>query len=109
MEPSYSQVSYNPWADWLSKFHTWPAFIQMLWLVVPLAALLGTTWLVMRGLRDIAAAKVRPPPEASGLLIYGVVQDGQGQWHVIRHGHEPKPLDWRNPPPEPMGQVAELD
>jgi len=50
MEPSYSVV-----ADWLSKFHTWPAFIQMLWLVVPLAALLGTTWIVMRGLRDIAA------------------------------------------------------
>jgi len=109
MEPSYSQVSYNPWADWLSKFHTWPAFIQMLWLVVPLAALLGTTWLVMRGLRDIAVAVRRPRPETESLLVYGVVQDASGQWHVIRHGAGAQPPDWTNPPRELVGRAAEQD
>src|SRR5690349_20298494 len=47
---------YSLWADWLSKFHTWPEFIQALWLVAGPVTLLGLAWLVMRGLRDL----VRP-------------------------------------------------
>jgi hypothetical protein len=70
---------------------------------------LGMTWLVMRGLRDIAVIMRRPPSESTSLLVYGVVQDAKGQWRVLRHGREPKPFDWRDPPPELRGEVAELD
>ena len=63
MEPSYSVL-----ADWLSKFHTWPELIQALWLVAVPVTLLGMTWLVMCGLRDIAAV-------LRGRLVYGVVED----------------------------------
>jgi len=80
MEPSYSVL-----ADWLSKFHTCPAFIQMLWLVAPLAALLGTTWLVMRGLRDIVAVW-RGRGEPRGRLVYGVIEGADGRLLLWRDG-----------------------
>ncbi len=42
MEPSYSV-----WADWLSKFHTWPEGVQALWVLgltlTALALIAGTT------------------------------------------------------------------
>jgi hypothetical protein len=46
----------------------------------------------------------RPRSESKSLLVYGVVQDPDGQWHVIRHGHAPKPLDWPNRPRELVGR-----
>ncbi|EIM26011.1 hypothetical protein [Microvirga lotononidis] len=110
---------YSLWADWLSKFHTWPEFIQALWLVAGPVTLLGLAWLVMRGLRDL----VRPSPserhgrsewrghggslghgEWRGPLIYGVYQDPQGRWMVYRHGREPEAVDWENLPPELIGR-----
>ncbi|MFC4170932.1 hypothetical protein ACFOYU_02505 [Microvirga sp. GCM10011540] len=100
---------YSVWADLLNKFHTSSDVIQALWLVVVPVTLLGVTWLTMRTLRDIALAMRPPRPEAKSLLVYGVVQDADGQWHVIRHGDEPRPLDWRNAPRELVGGVAEFD
>ena len=37
---------YSLWADWLSKFHTWPEFIQAQWVVaIPVTVLgLGCGW-----------------------------------------------------------------
>lgn len=100
---------YSVWADLLNKFHTSSDAIQALWLVAVPGLVLGVTWLVLRTLRDIALAMRRPRSETRSLLVYGVVQDASGQWHVIRHGHEPKPLDWTNPPRELVGRVAQLD
>ena len=101
MEPPYSAF-----ADLLNKFHTATPTIQALWLLVVPATVLGVTWLVMRTLREIAAAKA--PAQQGGprsLLVYGVVQDEGGGWHVIRHGHAPQPLDWSNPPRELTGPL----
>ncbi|MCB5174369.1 hypothetical protein [Microvirga lenta] len=100
---------YSVWADLLNKFHTSSDAIQALWLVAVPGMVLGVTWLVVRGLRDIVRAIRRPRPETWSLLVYGVVQDATGQWHVIRQGDEPRPLDWRNPPRELVGGVAEFD
>ena len=104
MEPSYSVV-----ADALNKFHTAPVIIQALWLLVVPVVVLGVTWPVMRGLRDIAVAVRRPRPETESLLVYGVGQDASGQWHVIRHGAGAQPPDWTNPPRELVGRAAEQD
>jgi hypothetical protein len=106
MEPQ----DYSAFADLLNKFHTATPLIQALWLLVVSAMILGVTGLAMRTLRDIAAMRTPSRRETSkSLLVYGVVQDEKGQWHVIRHGAEPKPLDWTNPPRELVGRVAELD
>jgi hypothetical protein len=77
MEQPYSVV-----ADWLSKFHTWPEFIQALWLTAMPVTVLGVTWIVMRGLRDIAAV-LRGRGEAT---LYGVIEDAEGRRLVWRDG-----------------------
>ncbi|MCB5175229.1 hypothetical protein [Microvirga lenta] len=88
----------------MNKFHTAIPPIQALWLVAGAATVLGVAWLLTRTLREIMAPAARPPrPEAGDLLVYGVVQDEHGQWHVIRHGHAPQPVDWTNPPRELLG------
>jgi hypothetical protein len=94
---------YSAWADWLSKFHTWPEFIQALWLVSVPLTLIGVTWLVMRGLRDLIGLK-RAKRHWRGHLIYGVYQDPQGRWMVYWHGRQPEAVDWTNPPPELIGR-----
>jgi hypothetical protein len=93
---------YSPWADWLSKFHTWPELIQGLWLVAVPLTLLGITWLVMRGLTRLAPMLSRR--HWRGHLIYGVYQDAQGCWMVYWHGRAPQAIDWENPPPELVGR-----
>jgi hypothetical protein len=92
---------YSAWADWLSKFHTWPELIQALWLVAVPLTVLGVTWLVVRTLRDLIPMLTR---RERGLLIYGIYQDGGGRWMVYRHGREPKALDWMKPPKELVAQ-----
>ncbi|RDI52411.1 hypothetical protein [Microvirga subterranea] len=77
MEQPYSIA-----ADWLSKFHTWPEFIQALWLVAVPVTVLGVTWLVMRGLRDIAAV-LRGRGEAT---LYGVPSDWRAPALMDRGG-----------------------
>ena len=79
---------YSPWADWLSKFHTWPESIQALWLVAVPLTVLGVAWLVMRGLRDLIPLARRE----RGLLVYGIYRDKQGRWMVYRHGSEPQEI-----------------
>jgi hypothetical protein len=74
-----------------------------LWLIAVPATLLGITWLVMRGLREMIGATRR----TQGKLIYGVYQDGRGRWMVYRHGREPEVIDWRNPP-ELIGSGQEV-
>jgi len=96
MEPQ----AYSAFADLLNKFHTATPATQALWLLVVPATVLGSVWLVMRGLRDIAAAARRPDRAAQDRLVCGIVQDGQGRLHVIRHGSEPQPLDGRDLPRE---------
>jgi hypothetical protein len=103
MEPQ----GYSAFADLLNKFHTATPPIQALWLLVTSATILGVTGLVLRTLRDIAAMRTPPRPEPSGsLLVYGVVQDEDGRWHVIRHGNPPQLLDRENPPRELLGHSA---
>ncbi|MFC4174893.1 hypothetical protein ACFOYU_23030 [Microvirga sp. GCM10011540] len=69
MDQPYSVI-----ADWLSKFHTWPEFIQGMLLVAVPVTVLGVTWLVMRGLRDLAAVW-RGRGEAT---LYGVSRTWPG-------------------------------
>ncbi|WP_201838590.1 hypothetical protein [Microvirga zambiensis] len=80
---------YSAWADWLSKFHTWPESIQALWLLAVPATLLGMTWLVMRGLAEIVRLargdRIRPT--------------------IRRPGPTPEATDRENPP-EPTGRGA---
>ncbi|WP_114947228.1 hypothetical protein [Microvirga calopogonii] len=95
---------YSAWADWLSKFHTWPELIQALWLVSLPLTLIGVTWLLMRGLRDLIPALSRRPSQWRGHLIYGVYQDPQGRWMVYWHDRQPQEVDWTNPPPELIGR-----
>ena len=105
---------YSLWADWLSKFHTWPEFIQALWLIAGPATMLGLTWLVLRGARDLVSLLVRPRwhghsgwrghSEWRGHLVYGVYQDDEGRWMVYRHGGKPEDVDWTDPPPELSGR-----
>ncbi len=66
---------YNPWADWLNKFHTAPEWIQALWLVAGPLTLLGAAWLLLRALRDLIPLLIRR--QERGLLIYGIYQDPQ--------------------------------
>jgi hypothetical protein len=91
---------YSPWADWLSKFHTWPELIQALWLIAMPLTLLAVTWLVMRGMRDL----IRFSRQPQGHLIYGVYQDRQGRWMIYWHNRKPQEIDWTNPPPELIGR-----
>lgn len=96
MEPQ----DYSAFADLLNKFHNAAPAIQALWLLVVPATILGVAWLALRAAREIAASLApRAEPFPKNLLVYGVVQDEHGRWHVIRHGHPPQPVDWRNPPP----------
>jgi len=100
MDQPYSIV-----ADWLSKFHTWPEFIQALWLIAIPVTTLGITWLVMRGLRDLVHFSRKP----EGHLIYGVYQDRRGRWMIYRHDRKPREVDWTNPPPELIGRVTMIE
>lgn len=98
MEQPYSIV-----ADWLSKFHTWPEFIQALWLVAVPVTLLGVTWLVMRGLRDLAAVW-RGRGEAT---LYGVPRPWTGpalsyQGGRLRLADGEKPLPKPSPHPNAL-------
>ncbi|HZH52325.1 MAG TPA: hypothetical protein VEZ16_10650 [Microvirga sp.] len=77
------QQPYSVLADWLSKFHTWPESIQALWLVAVPVTVLGVTWIVMRGLRDVVAAW-RGQDETRGRLVYGVIEDVEGRVLVWR-------------------------
>ncbi|WP_262032481.1 hypothetical protein [Microvirga sp. Mcv34] len=100
---------YSAWADWLSKFHTWPEFIQALWVVAIPVTALGVTWLLMRGIRDVIPAfsgrRRHGHGEWRGHLIYGVYQDPQGRWMVYWHDRQPQEVDWTNPPPELIGRA----
>jgi len=80
MDQPYSVV-----ADWLSKFHTWPMLIQALWLVAVPVTVLGVTWIMMRGLRDLAAVW-RGRGEEHGRLVYGVVEDVDERLLVLQDG-----------------------
>ena len=82
MEQPYSVL-----ADWLSKFHTWPEFIQGMWLVAVPVTVLGVTWIVMRGLRDtVAAWRKASRGEPHGRLVYGVIEDAEGRLLAWRDG-----------------------
>ena len=97
MDQPYSVV-----ADWLSKFHTWPETIQALWLIAMPVTILGITWLILRGLRDLIPPLTRR--RWRGHLIYGVYQDEHGRWMIYWHSRQPKEVDWTNPPPELIGR-----
>jgi hypothetical protein len=83
MEPPYSV-----WADWLSKFHTAPEWIQALWLVSVPATMLGMTWLVMRTAREIAVLLAqRPRAEAwQGHSICPIYRTADGRWMLSARG-----------------------
>jgi hypothetical protein len=77
MEPPYSV-----WADWLSKFHTAPEWIQALWLVSVPATMLGMTWLVMRTAREIAVLLAQRQREEAwqGHPVCAVSRTTDGRW-----------------------------
>ena len=50
---------YSFLADCLSKFHTASEPIQALWILAPVAMILGVTWLVARAAVEIATIRYR--------------------------------------------------
>src|SRR4051812_26997877 len=72
--PPYSAI-----ADALDKFHTSSEPIQALWIVALTATVLGVTWIVMRGVREIVAVLSWRVREA-GASMHD--QDAQGLWPV---------------------------
>jgi hypothetical protein len=76
---------YSLWADWLSKFHTWPEPIQALWLVAGTVTLLGVSGLALRAVREVVGLVAGSRP-AAGSLVYGVFQDRRGRWMVYLQG-----------------------
>jgi hypothetical protein len=93
---------YSFLADWLSKFHMASEPIQALWIVALSATVLGVTWIVMRGVREVAAGR---PGRANdgGELHYGVYQDAQARW-VDSHGRIAAEVDWTDRPGEFIGR-----
>jgi hypothetical protein len=77
--------AYSPFADWLSKFHTSSEPIQALWIVALSATVLGVTWIVMRGVREIVGRRARRPGE-SGHQLFDLEQDGRWLVYQGRHG-----------------------
>src|SRR4051794_21242984 len=77
---------YSLFADWLSKFHTWPEFIQALWLVAVPATLLGMTALLLRGVTEIVGALPAFRGERRGRLVYGVYENPDGRLLLYRDG-----------------------
>jgi hypothetical protein len=53
---------YSVWADWLSKFHTWPEGVQALWVVGLTVTALGVIAGATRVLVAVIAIFHRPPP-----------------------------------------------
>ena len=76
--------AYSPFADWLSKFYLASEPIQALWIVALSATILGVTWIVMRGLREIVRTLRHPRERAEFSDGYGPNPDGS--WIVSRHG-----------------------
>ena len=74
------------WADWLSKFHTWPEFIQALWLVAGPATLLGMTWLLLRGATELVSALPSFRGMRRGRLVCGVYENPEGRLLLYRDG-----------------------
>ena len=91
---------YSFLADWLSKFHMASEPIQALWIVALSATVLGVTWIVTRGVREIATRRPRQQPSGVDPFSYGVFKDPQGRWMVYSHGRDTTEFDWTNPPGE---------
>ena len=87
---------YSAWADWLDKFHTSSELIQALWLLVVPLTLLGATWLVLRGIRDI----LRLSHQHRGDLAGGVYRNGRGRTVIDWTGGPRREIAWENPSPE---------
>ncbi|MCB8820021.1 hypothetical protein [Microvirga rosea] len=70
MDQPYSIV-----ADLLSKFQSASEPIQALWLLVMPPTLLGMTWLVMRGLRDIVLTLRHTEQPAPGAVMDAMTRE----------------------------------
>src|SRR4051812_3484472 len=86
---------YSAFADWLSKFHTSSEPIQALWIVALAATILGVTWIVMRGLRELVSAR----NNGRGFATH---RDRDGRWVVHHHGAQP--TEWASAPPDRIGE-----
>jgi hypothetical protein len=77
MEPPYSA-----WADWLSKFHTSPEWIQALWLTVGPVTVLGMTGLVLRAVKEIAVLLAQRQREEAwqGHPVCAIHRTTDGRW-----------------------------
>jgi hypothetical protein len=98
MDPNYP---YSPFADWLSKFYLASEPIQALWIVALSATALGVTWIVMRGVADVARVVVRRRERL-------VVRDGEGWWMVEHAGNASEALDWAEAQPQLIGREISL-
>jgi len=82
MEPQ----AYSAFADLLNKFHTAPAAIQALWLVVTPLTVVGTAYCLMRAVRDVALALIDQRGAAQGRPVYAVWQAPDGRWMLYAPG-----------------------
>jgi hypothetical protein len=98
MDQPYSVI-----ADWLSKFHTWPESIQALWLIAVPVTVLGVTWIVMRGLRDL----IRLSHRDQGHPVHSICQDKLGRWVLCRYRGKQQQIDSIKSLSESVWQQAE--
>jgi hypothetical protein len=74
---------YSPFADWLSKFYLVSEPIQALWIVALSATVLGVTWIVMRGLREILSPHRHP--SWVRLPVGRHRPDSDDPWSIVDH------------------------
>ncbi|WP_246215912.1 hypothetical protein [Microvirga makkahensis] len=90
------------------QVHTWPETIQALWFVAVPATVLGVTWILMRGLRDILHAVRRDEVRRIG----GVDRHAQGRILIDRR-ERTRDIERQTPPeliarePRPFGRAEE--
>jgi hypothetical protein len=75
---------YSFWADLLSKFQGATPWIQALWLVLAAGVMVCAVWAAADIFKCTATGVRRR--RAKARLVYGLVQDEQGQWLVCIEG-----------------------
>jgi hypothetical protein len=71
---------YNAWADWLSKFHTWPEGIQALWVLgltaTALGLIAGITFMFVAATRMFRSAGPERSPDGTRIGVQSIHRPG---------------------------------
>ncbi|MBA8878496.1 hypothetical protein [Phyllobacterium myrsinacearum] len=83
---------YNFWQDFFDTYQSLSDWLKILWLIVPLAFVLGLVALTMRFRIESKRAEKR----LDGELVYSLHRDAHNRIHIVSHvgrvGHNPSLL-----------------